>query len=115
MIEQKHKYGFLSWILGKEQYGREIGNERLQWETPEDLGWYNDSIQAKNMAFDWSKSEKKHARRLLEYEKLLGVEESLWILIVKTVDEPFMEALKEEYIGYGDKHHMKSLYTSGQR
>ena len=100
MIEQRHKCGFLILILGKEQYGRVIGNECLQWETPEDLSGYDDSIQAKDMTFDQSKSEKKHARRLFEYEKFLGVEESLQMLIHQAVDEPFVEALKEEYIGY---------------
>ena len=65
MVEQGHKYGFLILILVKEQYWRVIGNEHLQWKNPEDLGGYNDSIQAKDTAFDWSKSD---ARRLLGYE-----------------------------------------------
>ena len=53
------------------------------------------------MAFDQSKSEKKHARRLIAYDKFLGVEESLQTLILQAVDEPFVEAWKEEYIRYG--------------
>ena len=44
MIEQGQKYGFLILILGKEQYRRVIGNERLQWKNPEDPGRYDDSI-----------------------------------------------------------------------
>ena len=77
------------------------GNEWLQLETPEDLSGYDDSIQAKDTAFDWSKSEKKHARKLIEYEKFFGMEKSLQTLILQAVDEPFVEALKEAYIGYG--------------
>ena len=77
MVEQGCKYGFLILIIGKEQYGRVIGNEHLKWKNPKDQGGYDDSIQAKDMAFDQSKHEKKHARRLIEYEKFLGVEESL--------------------------------------
>ena len=44
MVEQGHKYGFLILILGKAQYGRVTENERLQWDAPEDLGRYDDSI-----------------------------------------------------------------------
>ena len=101
IIEQGHKYGFLILILEKEQYGIVLGNECLKWETPEDPDGYDASIQAKDTAFDQSKSENKHARRLIEYEKFLGVEENLRSLILQAVDEPFVEALKEEYIGYG--------------
>ena len=54
-----------------------IGNEHLQWETLEDPGRHDDSIQDKDAAFDLSKNEKKHARRLIEYEKFLGIEGSL--------------------------------------
>ena len=77
-----------------------IGNEQLQWETPEELGSYNDSIHAEDNAFDQSKSAKKHAKKLIEYEKLLEVEESLWISILQAVDEPFVEAPKEECTEY---------------
>ena len=38
MVEQGCKYSFLTLILGKTQYGWVIGNEWLQWDTPEDLG-----------------------------------------------------------------------------
>ena len=44
IVEQGHKYGFLILIMGKEQYGQIIGNGKLWWETPEDMGEYNDSI-----------------------------------------------------------------------
>ena len=101
MIEQGCKYGFLIFILKKEQYIRAIGNEHLQWEAPEDPGGYDGSIQAKDMVFDQSKSENIYARRLIEYEKFLGVEESLRTLILQAVNEPFVEALEEKYIGYG--------------
>ena len=96
MVEQGCKHGFLILILGKEQNRRVRGYEHIQWRNPEDLGGYNDTIQAKDMVFDQSKSEKKHARRLLEYEKILGVEESRQILILQAV-----EVLKEEYRRYG--------------
>ena len=44
--------------------------ERLWVEDP---GGYNQTIQAKDTAFDRSKSEKKHARQVIEYEKFLGI------------------------------------------
>ena len=53
------------------------------------------------MAFDWSKSENEHARNFIDYEKFLGVVESLRSLILQAGNERFVEALKEEYIGYG--------------
>ena len=49
----------------------------VQWKTPEDPSRYYDSIQAKDMAFDRSQSKKKHAKKVIEYEKFLGAEESL--------------------------------------
>ena len=85
MIKQGCVYGFLILILGKDQCRRVIGNDCLQWETPEDLGRYSDLIQAKDMAFN----------QLIEYEKFLGGEGSLQILSLQAVDDPFLEALKE--------------------
>ena len=55
------------------------------------------------MAFDRSKREKKHARKVIEYEKFLGVEESLCTLILQAVEGPYLEALKEYFIGYGGR------------
>ena len=98
MVEQGHKYQFLILILGKSQYGRVIGNEMVQWETPQNPGRYGNSIQSKDTAFDCSKSKKKHARKAIKYEKTLGLEESLRKLILQPVDKLFVEALKEEYI-----------------
>ena len=72
MVEQGRKYVFLILVLEKEQFGQVIGNERLQRKTPEDSGEYDDSIQVNDTAFDWSKSEKKHAQKVNEYEKFLG-------------------------------------------
>ena len=43
MVEQGLKYGFLILILGKTQYGLVIENERLQWDTPENLDGYENS------------------------------------------------------------------------
>ena len=83
-------------MLQQTQHGKVIGNETVPLTTPEDPGGYDDTIQVKDMAFDKSKSEKKHARKVIEYEKLLGVEESLLTLI--------LQAVEEEYIGYGGRH-----------
>ena len=41
------------------------------------------------------KSEKKHARKVIEYEKLLGVEEPLHTLNLQAVEGPYLDALKE--------------------
>ena len=105
LIKKGRKHGFL--VLGQKQYGTVIGNEEVLWTTAEDLGGYDDTIQAKDTAFDRSKSKKKYARKVIEYEKFLGVEESLRTLILQVVEEPNLEALKEEYIGYGSRIRMK--------
>ena len=78
-----------------------MGKERLKWETPEDLGGYDNTIQAKDTTFDQSKSEKKHVGKLIECEKLLEGEENLPTLILQAVDEPLLGALKDENIRYG--------------
>ena len=100
LIESGRKYGFLVLVLGQKQYGMVIGNEEVNWTTPEDLGGYDDTIQAKDTAFDQNKSKKKHARQVIEYKKFLGVEESLHTLILQAVEEPYLETPMEEYIVY---------------
>ena len=42
-----------------------------------------------------------HAQKVDEYEKFLRAEESNQTLIIQAVEEPFLETLKEDYIGYG--------------
>ena len=77
-----------------------MGNKTVQWTTPEYPRGDDNIIKANNIAFDRSKSEKKHARRVIKYEKFLGVEESLHTFILQVEEEPYLKALKEEYIGY---------------
>ena len=98
-VKKGRKYGFFVLVLGQMQHGKVI----VQWTTPKDPGKYDETIQAKDTAFNRSKSEKKHARRVIEYEKFLGVEECLCTLIIHAVEEPYLKALKEEYIGYGSR------------
>ena len=69
MVDKGCKHGFLVLGLGQTQYGKVIGNETVQWTTPEDPGGYNDTIHAKDKAFDRSKSKTNHARKVIEYEK----------------------------------------------
>ena len=45
--------------------------------------------------------QEKACQGALEYKKLLWVKESIWTLILQVVEEPYLKALKEEYIGYG--------------
>ena len=66
-----------SFVLGQIWYGMVIGNKMVQWTTTKDPRGHDDNIQAKDMAFDRSKSEKKHARKVIKQEEFLGVEESL--------------------------------------
>ena len=73
----------------------------MKWDIPEDLGGYDESIQAKDLSFTRSKGGEKHARKLVKCEKFLEVEESIWTLLIQAVDELFIEPLKEDYIGYG--------------
>ena len=93
---KKGNYRFLILISGKAHYRRVIRNETVQWENPRYPGGYDDSIQAKDMALDRSKSKNKHARKFIKHEKFLGMEESLITVILQAVDKPFVEALKED-------------------
>ena len=80
-----------------------IGNPEVKWDTPENLGGYDELIQAKDSSFDRSKGEKKHARKVIKYEKFLDIEESIQMLLIQAVDKPFLKALKDDYIGYDRK------------
>ena len=77
--------------------------------TLEDSVGYDDNIQSMDMAFDRSKSEKKHAQKVIEFEKILGIEESLHMLILQAVEGLYPEVLKEEYIRYGGKLPFKMI------
>ena len=55
-------------------------------------------LQPDYSAFDQSKGEKVHARKVMEYEKFLEVKESMRQLIWQVVEEPYLEALKKDYI-----------------
>ena len=103
LVDKGCKYGFLVLVPGQTEYGKVIGNETVQLTIPEDLGRYDDSIQAKDIAFDRSKSEKKHTRKVIEYEKFLGAEVGLCTLILQAVEGLYLKALKEEYIGYDNR------------
>ena len=46
LIENGRKYRFLVLVLGQKQYVTVIGNEEVQWTTPEDPGGYDYTIQA---------------------------------------------------------------------
>ena len=99
MIEKDQKHGFLV-VLGRAKYSTVIGNWTVQWTSPEDSGSSNKTIWPKNSSFYHSKGKKKHAQRVIEYKTFLGVEESIQILILQVVEETYLIALKEEYIGY---------------
>ena len=101
MVEKGCKYGFLVVVLGKNKYGTVIGNLAVEWTTSVNPRGYDESIQAKDSSFDQSKGEKRHARKVIEYKKFLGVEESIRTLMLQVVEKSYLEALKEEYIGYG--------------
>ena len=61
------------------------------------------------MAFDRSKSEKKYARKVIEYEKFLGIEESLQTLFLQAMKGLYLEALNKEYIRYYDRTAFKMI------
>ena len=100
MVEKEYKYGLLILLLEQPKYGNVIGNPMVQWTTCEDPGGFDDTIQAKDSAFDRSKGEKK---MVIEYEKFLGVEESIRTLLLQAVEEPYLEVVKAEYIRYGGR------------
>ena len=101
VVEMGRRFCFIVVVLGHQKYGIVIGNLAVWWETPEDPGGYDKTIQAKDSSFDQSKGEKKHARKVIKYEKFLGVEESIRTLLLQVVEESYLEAPKEKYIGYG--------------
>ena len=45
----------------------------------------------------------------MKYEKFLGVKESLQMLILQAVEGPYLEALKEDYIGYEGRTPFKMI------
>ena len=94
VVQKWWKYGFLVLVLGKNEYGTVIGNLAVQLTTPEDPEGYDEIIQAKDSSFDWSNREKKHVRKVIEYKKFLGVEESIKTLMLQVVEEPYLETLK---------------------
>ena len=94
-------------MLGQQQYGMVIGNKEVQWTTPKDPGRYDDTIQAKDTAFDRSESEKRHSRQVNEYEKFLGVEESLHTLILQVVDYHTSKHSKRNTLDMVAEHHLK--------
>ena len=91
MVEKGCKYGFLVVVLEKTKCGMVIRNP-----TSEDQGSYNETIQPKNSSYDCSKCKKNHAQKVIKNEKFLGVEENIPTLILQVVEEPYLEALKEE-------------------
>ena len=70
------------------------------WNESENLALYDNLIATMDTTLAGSKKEKTHARKEKEYEKYLGVTESIRILILYAVDKPYLEALKKGYIGY---------------
>ena len=78
-----------------------IKNPRAMNE-PKDPSLYDNSIAAIDTTFARSKKEKTHARKEKEYEKYLGVTESIRALILQAVEIPYLEELKEEYIKYDE-------------
>ena len=68
--------------------------------------------------FARSKKEKTHTRKENENEKYLGVTECIRGLILQSVEEPYLEALKEKYIGYDGLvpadmiHHLRSKISN---
>ena len=103
VVEKGRKFCFLVVVLGQQKYRAVIGNPAEWWDTPEDPRRYDETIQAKDLSFNWSKGGKKHLRKVIKCEKVLGIEESIRTLLLQAVEEPYLEALKEEYIGYGGK------------
>ena len=94
-------------VLEHQKYKAVIGDPAVWWNTLEDPWEYDETIQAKGTSFDQSKGEKKHARKVIKYEKFLGIEEIIKNLLFQAVEEPNLEALKEEYVGYGGRTPMK--------
>ena len=83
MIENGRKFGFLVVMLGCQKYGMVIGNPSV----PGDPGGYDKAIQAKDSSIDQSKWKKKYARKVIEYEKFVDVDESIRTLLLQAVEE----------------------------
>ena len=56
-------------------------------EDAKDPGEYDKIIQIKGSSFDQSKGEKRHTRKVPEYEMFLGVKENIWMLLFQAVEE----------------------------
>ena len=77
MVKKGKKFGFLVLVLGQQKYGAVIGNPAVKWDTLEDPGGSDEYIQSKDLSFDQSEGKKKHARKVIDYEKFLGIEGSI--------------------------------------
>ena len=88
VVERGREFGLLVVVLGSQKYGMVIGNLAVQWDTSEDPGVYDKTIQAKDSSFNHNKWEKKHARKVIEYENFLGVEECIRTLLLQSIEEP---------------------------
>ena len=68
IVEKGFKSGFLVIVIGGVKERTVIGNHAVEWTNLKDSGGYDKTIQTKDSSFDRSRGEKKHARRLIEYE-----------------------------------------------
>ena len=100
IVKQGKKYCFLIIVIRSSKYKTIIKNSQKEFNKPKDPGPYNNLIVAIDTTFAQSKKEKTHSRKEEEYEKYLGIIESIHTLILQVVNEPYLEALKEEYIWY---------------
>ena len=64
----------MCWVV---KYGAVIGKNAVDWTTPQDPGGYDKTLKVQDFLFDRSKGEKKHAKKVIKYEKFVGVEERL--------------------------------------
>ena len=89
IVKNGKKIGFLTILVYQT-----IKKTRAIWNESKDPSPYDNSIVPKDTTFARSKKEKTHTWKEKEYEKYLGVTESIRSLILQTVEEPYLEALK---------------------
>ena len=63
----------------------------------------------KGLLLSLQQKQEKAWQKVIKYKEFLGAEESIQTLILQEVEEPFLEALKEEYIGYGRRTPFKMI------
>jgi len=100
LFQDGNKYGHLAIIVAEDEYRLIINNRVWFYAEPQHPGYYDASIDANTTEHEAKKKEAEHKEKLRLYQVFLGVEQALREKIVGAVDQQYLAALEEDYVGY---------------